>query len=120
MDSRVRNAADPQQVKKADKEIARERRQELADLRVILKMPEGRRVFHRWIQRLRPLTQLWEPSALLQYKAGRHDVGVEMINAIDQADPNAMLLMLQEAKRTEMEQSIQRDKDEKEKEESED
>ena len=102
-DARVRNAADREQVKQASRAIKQQRTQELSDLRTVLATPEGRRLLHRWITKLRPLERLWEASALLQYKAGWHDVGVMLITEIDEADPYAWPRMQQEARARELE-----------------
>lgn len=106
MTERVRNAGDRKQVQKARRLETAQRTTELADMRTLLRMPEGRRVFHRLVTKLRPLERLWEPSALLQYKAGMHDVGVMILNEIDEADPMAMILMMQEARARELQTSI--------------
>lgn len=94
----VGNAADKEQVRRAGRKVRDQRAEELADLRAVLRLPEGRRVLTRWIDRLRPQDRLWEPSALLQYKAGQHDVAVMLLNEIDEADPDAQLVMRTEAR----------------------
>lgn len=118
-DSRVRNAADRDQVRKAKQQIKRERDQELSDLRTVLATAEGRRVLYHWIMKLRPLSNLWEPSAMLQVKAARHDVAVEMINAIDEADPHAWPRMQQDARTLEMQAMHGRSNDAKDEKETE-
>ena len=50
--SLVRNAADPEQVKKAAKKEERERFEELNDLRVVMNSREGRRFLFRLINRI--------------------------------------------------------------------
>ncbi len=94
----VRNAADREQVKAADKAVKQRRRQDLLDLREVLRLPAGRRVLWRWIDRLRPVDRLWDAGALIHYKTGFHDVAVMMLNEINEADPDALVLMMTEAR----------------------
>ena len=94
---RVRNAADRDQVRKAERDEQQQRRQDLVDLQTVLGIVQGRRLLYRWISRLRPMANLWEPSGLLQYKVGFHDVAVMLLNEITEAEPLAWVLMQKEA-----------------------
>ena len=97
--SLVRNAADRQQVQRADRQLDARRKQELADLRRILALPEGRRMFWFILDQLQPRTQMWSPSAQVGFNAARHDVGTWLWDQINEADPNAELLIRQDARR---------------------
>jgi hypothetical protein len=116
MTDRVRNAADREQVRKAERDEQLQRRQDLADLQTVLGIVQGRRLLYRWITRLRPMANLWEPSGLLQYKVGFHDVAVMLLNEITEADPLAWVLMQKEALERTTVRETKNDAEEKEEE----
>lgn len=93
----VRNGSDREQVRRAAQEARRQRKLDLADLQFVLSSVAGRRFLFRVISRLRPNDRFWEPGDLMHYKAGRHDVAVELLNEIDEVNPDAWIQMQQEA-----------------------
>ncbi len=94
----TQNAADPQQVKFAErKEKARARRFEGA-LRAVLSTPEGRIVCWELIRRARVFESIWDPSAKIHYLAGRQDYGHELLATLLGVDEEAYLLMERECR----------------------
>ena len=93
----VRNAADREQVKAAERTIKLRRQQDLDDLRSLLMLPPFRRWLWARIERLRPLDRLWDAGAIINYKAGFHDVAVMLINEVKEANRDAVVLMQAEA-----------------------
>jgi hypothetical protein len=93
------NAADPEQIQSRNELQEIRRRQDVIDLREALNFAPARRTIWRWIERLRPLDRIFDDeAALLGYKAAFHDVGVMLLNEVREADPEAELLMLREAR----------------------
>ena len=97
-DAAVRNAADKEQIKAAEKSVQHRHQQDLLDLLDVLKLPAGRRLLWRWIQAFRPVKPLSSYGEFLQYKAGEHDAAIFMLQEINQADPDAEVLMMIEAR----------------------
>jgi hypothetical protein len=74
----VRNAADPQQVRRAARKERELEEQFLEALRVATSTPEGRLVFRTLLEKLGVYRSVWEPSAKIHYNAGRQDAGHEL------------------------------------------
>ncbi len=89
----VRNAGDREQVRAAERQGKDRQRQWLADLRMILSTPGGRRVFQGILDYLQPPAPMWEPNAVMQRNAARHDVGTWLKEQIDEADGEALVTM---------------------------
>jgi len=93
----VRNAADREQVRAAERIMRLRQQQDLDDLRYLLGLVQFRRWAQSKIDRLRPLDRMWDAGAIINYKAGFHDVAVMLINEIKQANRNAPVQMQAEA-----------------------
>lgn len=94
----VRNAADPEQVRRAAK---KERdREELfrAALVLVLQTTPGRAVLWGLLERAGVYRSIWSPNSEIHYNAGRQDFGHELMATILAADEDAYLLMEQEAR----------------------
>ncbi len=93
----VGNAGDEQQVRKAarSEKWLRERRSN--DWRAIVGSPEGRRVLWYLLEQCKVFESIMETSARIYYNSGRQDFGHYLIGEITTADPQAWLLMQQEA-----------------------
>lgn len=100
----VRNAADPQQVKRAKETEGQRRDRELAELRDVLSTLSGRRVLWRFLAKCRTYESIMETSARIYYNAGQQDLGHYLQGEIGLADPDAFILMMQDARK--MEQHI--------------
>ena len=94
----VKNAADPQQVKRAGELEERSRERELNDLRVVLQSREGRRTVWRLLEKCRAFESVFEASAKIYYNAGRQDVGHYLMAEVVEADEEALFLMMRENK----------------------
>src|SRR5438876_10842526 len=93
----VGNAADRKQVERARKTQARDRDQEVADMRSVLASPSGRRVLWHLLEDCKVFASIWHPSALIHFNEGRRDVGLKLMGAIARADDHALLQMMAEA-----------------------
>lgn len=101
----VRNAADPRQVKQGKQKENLARRAELDDVRAVLKVPGGRRLLWRLLERCKVLASVWEPSARIHYNAGQQDVGHYILGEVTEADPEAFLEMMRESKERELQEN---------------
>jgi hypothetical protein len=92
------NAADPQQVKKRQREADEAKAQNAADLAMLLKIPEFRRYLWRLIgTRCQVLQSPFESNgSLMNLKVGRSDVGRELWAEIESIDPLAIPQMMRE------------------------
>jgi len=97
----VRNASDPQQVRRAKETEAERRQRELAELRDVLSSLAGRRVLWRLLGKCGVFESIMETSARIYYNAGKQDLGHYLLGEIAQADPEAYPLMMQDARRQE-------------------
>lgn len=104
------NATDRRQIKLADSQNERREARRRLDLRTLLGLSEGRRIFSWMIEELQPLyTQMWNPNAAITGRdATRHDVGQWLKQRIDQVDPDALLLMAQEARLQDKQDEMER------------
>jgi hypothetical protein len=93
----VKNAADPRQVKAAERNEKDKRELELDDLRALLKTAEGRRFLWRLIGQCRTFESIWTANAQIHYNAGQQDLGHFLIAEIVEADEEGYLLMQQES-----------------------
>lgn len=94
----VRNAADPDQVKRAER---RERKLEelfRAALVATLATEAGRAVCWGLLERAGVYRSIWTPNAEIHYRAGRQDFGHELMALILAADEDLYLTMEREAR----------------------
>lgn len=100
--SLVANAADPEQVKQATKKELRHRAQELEDLRAMLTLPAGRRYLWELLTRCKVYESVFTITPeRIYYNAGQQDIGHAVLADIAEAQPEALLQMMQEAKAAE-------------------
>lgn len=95
----VKNAADPKQVKNASRKERDRRGRDLADLRAVLAIAEGRRTIWRimaWTQYLENPTHA--RGDMTHQNIGRADVGRFILSEIMEADEHAFITMMQEAR----------------------
>ena len=105
----VRNAADPQQVRRAARKEADAEAMLLAGLKELQATPTGRFVFRSLLERLGVFRSVWENSARIHYNAGRQDAGHELMALLVQADENAYELMEREARARSQKQAREND-----------
>lgn len=100
----VRNAGDPEQVARAE-EVAKNRREtELADVRWLLADPRGRRFFWRYLEQCGVFRTSFTGSSETFFREGARNVGLAMMADLEEADPQAYVTMLTEAKAAEAEE----------------
>ncbi len=98
MNSQVKNAADPTQVKKAGDKDKRGRERELNDVRLVLSSPQGRRFLFRYLETCDRISA--EHSGSWTYfKEGERNIALKIKADIVEADPEALLTMMLENKK---------------------
>lgn len=96
-DPLVDNVSDAQQVRRARTTEKKRREQLLADLRAVLKTGEGRRVLWAILGNCRTFESVYDENALrMAHRAGRQDLGHELMADIDAAQPDAFVAMMKE------------------------
>lgn len=98
----VKNAADKKQVKEASRKVKDLDAARIEDLRAVLQTIEGRRFLWRTLEHCQVFGTIWHGSALIHYNSGRQDVGHYLMDQITQADPEAMVQMIKENKKGEV------------------
>lgn len=105
------NAADVKQLRAAGRAEARWADAALRDMREMLTMPAARRVIWRLMyesrisfahahEELPHLTaSVWDGSAKIHYNSGRQDMGLLLQGWVQQADPRALIQLLEDALR---------------------
>ena len=93
----VRNAADPRQVRRAERKERSTESRRLAAYRATLGTPEGRFVFWDLLTKARIYESIFHPSgSSLYYNTGRQDFGHELIADLLRADEDGYVLMERE------------------------
>ena len=86
-DAMVKNAADPKQVKKAERLEREAVKKKREDLRVVLEMPEGRRVIARWLADFKIGQLRWKPGAEINREVARYECANHILSAVVSVDP---------------------------------
>jgi hypothetical protein len=94
----VRNAADPKQVKRADRYEKRRAERRLANLQAVLATPAGRALIWDWLADAGIYRSVWDNSARIHYNAGRQDFGHERLAEVVAADEQLYMVMESEAR----------------------
>jgi len=95
-DSMVKNAADPEQVKKAkEKEESKEDRR-LNDIRAVLSHIRGRRFFWRYLGICGVYKTSVADEHIIFYNEGMRNIGLQLLADVNEACPEAYLQMLRE------------------------
>lgn len=94
----VRNAADPQQVKRAARKEQDAATRRLENLVGVMSTEIGRAVMWDLLERAGVFRSIWHPSAEIHYRAGRQDYGHELQALILEADEDLYDLMAREAR----------------------
>jgi hypothetical protein len=95
----VRNVADPEQIQRAGKKVKRDREDQLNDIRSLLNTDYGRRFLWRYVTKCRVFQSVWDPGVAMHYNEGQRNVGLSMLADITEADPTALVSMMEEAKK---------------------
>lgn len=92
------NAGDEAEVKGATQRDTLRLERERADLLALLDTPAGRRFIWRKMAECGVFSQCEELNARVYLFEGRRSIGLKMLAEIDEAKPEALLQMMQEAK----------------------
>lgn len=92
------NAADPRQVRYAERKVRERDARFLDALQVILRTPAGRIVCWDLLTRAGIFRSIWENSARIHYNAGRQDFGHELLASLVEADEGLYQVMEKEAR----------------------
>lgn len=93
----VRNAADAQQVRKANESVKFRADRDRGDIQAVMSTPAGRRMMWRFIGECGIYKSIFIPSSEIYYRAGRHDLGLWLVAQIMDTCPQDYLLMQREA-----------------------
>ena len=96
--AKVKNAGDPQQVKKAKQDLRRERILELEDLRAVLNAEQGRRVVARILSFCGIFESIYAPGDLIYFNSGKQDVGNFVLAELTEARADALMLIMRDRK----------------------
>jgi hypothetical protein len=99
--ARVRNAADPEQVKGARRAERDQAEVERQDMLVLLGIPEARRYLWRLMAFCHVFETVW-PGTMADFENGERNVGLRVLTEITDAQPDALIKMMVEAKADEM------------------
>ena len=97
----TKNAADAAQVKEGERKAKHGRDRELDDLSKLLATPQFRRFIWRVMGKCKTFESIWENSARIHFNAGQQDIGHYLMSEIVEANEEALLLMMKEAKQGE-------------------
>lgn len=92
----VRNAADPAQVKRAERKERDRVERFRTNLTAVMATEAGRQVLWELLTRAGIYQSIWDPSSKIHYNAGRQDFGHEMLAALLDADEDLYQLMERE------------------------
>lgn len=99
----VRNTSDPEQVKGARRAEKDQAEVALNDMKVLLGIPEARRYLWRLMGRCHVFTAIW-PSDMSEFREGERNIGISVLDDIQQAEPQAFAKMMLEAKQEQEEE----------------
>lgn len=92
----VKNAADERQLKEADKHLKHRRLIEIEDLKFILKTEQGRRLLYRYLCECGVYRTSFTGNSTTFYNEGMRNIGLKLLADIEEAMPEAYLLMIKE------------------------
>lgn len=98
-ESLVKNAADSEQVKKAENKEKFNREKELRDLASILQEPQGRRFIWRLLEHCKLFESIQKQSAEIHYLSGIRDIGLFILSEVNDADQVAFFKMMVESQK---------------------
>ncbi len=93
-----RNAADPKQVRFAERKEKERGERFRAAMRVVMALPAGRIVLWDLVARAGIFHSIWDPSSKIHYNAGRQDYGHELLATLIETDEDLYQLMEREAR----------------------
>jgi len=96
--SLVKNAADPEQVERAKQKSESLNDQRINDVREILSTVRGRRFYWRYLEICGIFRTSNSDSSQIFFNEGMRNIGLQLLADLNEAAPDAYLLMLQESK----------------------
>lgn len=112
-DANVDNAADPEQVKAAKKKERHKEIQNIEDVRAMLRTGFGRRFLWRYLSNCNVFNALQGPLPHIHYEEGYRQVGLQIMDDIIQANPEALVEMMSAANAKAKEKADAKKKEEK-------
>lgn len=106
MKSFVANAADETQVKKASSKVKSLREKQLNDVRFILSDVQGRRFLYRYLEEAGVFKSSFTGSSETFFNEGQRNIGLKLLADITEADVEAFVKMMAEAKKKEQEENV--------------
>lgn len=106
MKSFVANAADETQVKKAGSKAKLLRDKQLNDVRFILSEVQGRRFLYRYLEETGVFKSSFTGSSETFFNEGQRNIGLKLLADITEADTEAFVKMMAEAKKKELEEDV--------------
>lgn len=97
-DALVGNAADEKQVKRADLKERDTRRRELEDIKVVLSTRNGRRFYWRYLNKCGIFSSCYVSDSRVYFNEGMRNIGILLVVDLNEADPEAYLTMMAEAR----------------------
>lgn len=97
----VQNAANVDQVKRAENKVLNGRDRELRDVADLLAMPAGRRFIWRYLSECGVFRTSWEASAKIHFNEGMRNIGLMMLADVNEANPDGYIQMMKESKQNE-------------------
>ena len=92
----VRNAADKEQVKEAQKNAITQRDAEVSDFKEVVRLPAGRRMIAKYLRRTGVFEDTYHPDSNEHSRvAGIRWVGLQLLQDVKEADPTVLLEALQ-------------------------
>lgn len=99
----VANASDEAQVKKAGTKARLFRDKQLNDVRFILADVQGRRFLYRYLEETGVFKSSFTGSSETFFNEGQRNIGLKLLADITEADSEAFVKMMAEAKKRELE-----------------
>lgn len=90
--------SDPQKLKRRESLDNIHRRQELNDIAHVLSTLTGRRFFWRLLQRCGVFKSSFTGNNTTFFNEGERNIGLILLTDLNEADPNAYMLMIQESR----------------------
>lgn len=94
----VKNAADAKQVKNASEKIKSLKERDLGDVRWIVSTPQGRRFYWKYLKSCHVFETSFTGNSHTFFNEGERNVGLRLLAELNDADPEAYMKMLLEAK----------------------
>ena len=94
--SLVKNAADPEQVNKASQKVESKQDREKNDIRSVMNEVRGRRFFWKYLSFCGIYKTSFAGQHEIFYNEGMRNVGLKLLADVNEACPDAYLLMLKE------------------------